>query len=157
MKNSIVLLLLLLPFAIGSGAFADDSGDDYGDSANKANASEIESRMQKARSLIGKTQYKQAIRELNKVVRNDWQNADAWNLLGYSNRKLGKFKKAGKAYRKALKFNPRHKGALEYQGELFISLKAYDKARKNRDRLAELCPSGCDELSDLEQALAAIQ
>ncbi|NJL16993.1 MAG: hypothetical protein HC938_07165 [Nitrospira sp.] len=34
-------------------------------------------------------------------------------------------------YAKALDFDPNHKGALEYQGELFVELGQVDKAKRN--------------------------
>ena len=155
MKHSIWIFTLLLSFATNA-SLADDSGDSY-NSPSALSSTQLDARLEAARSNIGKKQYKKAIRQLNQVVRSNVDNADAWNLLGYSNRKLGKYEQAGKAYRKALHYNPEHKGALEYQGELFISLKDYDKARNNRARLAQLCPEGCRELRKLDEALAAIK
>ena len=35
-------------------------------------------------------------------------------------RKLGNMEMAAKNYEKALSLDPKHKGALEYQGQLFI-------------------------------------
>jgi len=110
--------------------------------------------MTKARALIEKNKLKKATKQLRKVVKQDKSNADAWNLLGYSWRKLDKNKKSGKAYAKALKLDPNHKGALEYQGELFIKLGELDNAKANLSRLKALCPDGCQELENLENALA---
>ncbi len=154
MKRSILLLTLLLSMGSSYSTLADDTAS-YS-SPSTLSSTQMDAQLEKARAHIGKKKYKKAIRQLNQVVRSNVDNADAWNLLGYSNRKLGKYKQAGKAYRKALRYNPEHKGALEYQGELFISLKEFDKARQNRDRLAALCPEGCRELSKLDEALAAI-
>ena len=147
-------IILFVSLLISPILFADDTGYSGG-SSNSAEAPDIKASMDEARALIGDENYKQAISKLNGVVKTDRKNADAWNLLGYSNRKLGNYKKAGKAYKKALKYDPEHKGALEYQGELFIETNKLDKAKKNRDRLASLCPSGCEELDDLEKALSA--
>ena len=41
------------------------------------------------------------------------QHADVYNLMG-SLRKTGDYKQAYTFYRKALEFDPEHKGALEY-------------------------------------------
>jgi len=145
---TISLLMLLSPLS------ADDSGG--GSSGERTERVDTKTIMKEARALIADMKYKKAIRTLNAVIRADGRDADAWNLIGYSNRKMGKYKKAGKAYRRALKYNPQHKGALEYQGELFIILKQYDKAKANRDRLAALCPEGCEQLADLDEALGAL-
>ena len=57
-------------------------------------------------------------------------------------------------YKKALDFDPAHKGALEYQGELFVELGQIAKARENVAKLEKICPSGCEELEDLREARA---
>ncbi len=64
-------------------------------------------------------------------------------------------KQAATFYAKALDFDPNHKGALEYQGELFVELGQIDKAKANLARLVRLCPQGCEEREDLEKAIAA--
>ena len=60
-------------------------------------------------------------------------------------------------YSKALEFNPEHKGALEYQGELFVEIGDLTRARANAAKLAKLCPQGCEEREDLDQAIGAAQ
>lgn len=156
MKKLLATIAIASALAINTQTHAADSGGAGSDGGGGYGQTDIKDSMSKARSLIGKSEYKRAIRELRAIIRADYRNADAWNLAGYSNRKLGKYKKAGKAYRKALKFNPQHKGALEYQGQLFITLNKLDKARANRDQLAMLCPDGCTELNKLNTALAAV-
>ena len=127
---------------------ADDIPD------NKPTTAELEKLMSKARAFIDEGELKKATKQLNKVVAHDKKNADAWNLLGYSWRKLDKTRKSKKAYARALKINPDHKGALEYQGELFIKIGDLDKAKANLAKLQALCPSGCEELATLTQALS---
>ena len=83
------------------------------------------------------------------------QHADVYNLMGFSLRKTGDYKQAYTFYRKALDFNPEHKGALEYLGELYVETGQVEKARENVVLLKKLCPGGCEELEDLEQAIAA--
>ena len=140
----------IIAFVFGalSVAQANDSSD------NKPTPVEIEKIMTKARALIDEGELKKATRQLNKVVAHDKKNADAWNLLGYSWRKLDKTRKSKKAYARALKINPDHKGALEYQGVLFVKIGDIEKARYNHAKLEALCPSGCEELASLTQALA---
>ena len=83
-----------------------------------------------------------------------YQHADVYNLMGFSLRKTGDYKQAYTFYRKALDFDPDHKGALEYLGELYVETGQPDKARENVARLRKLCPSGCEELADLERAIS---
>jgi len=143
-----ILFAFISGIATHSIVFADDTGSSTPAPIN------IEKAMTKARALIEKNKLKKATKQLRKVVKQDKSNADAWNLLGYSWRKLDKNKKSGKAYAKALKLDPNHKGALEYQGELFIKLGELDNAKANLSRLKALCPDGCQELENLENALA---
>ena len=59
------------------------------------------------------------------------QHADVYNLMGFSLRKTGDHKQAYTFYRKALDFDPEHKGALEYLGELYVETGQIDKASEN--------------------------
>lgn len=98
--------------------------------------------------------YKAAITALTPMLVTH-QHADVYNLMGFALRKSGDTKQAFTYYRKALDFDPSHKGALEYLGELYVQTGQIDKARENVARLRTLCPNGCEELADLEQAIAA--
>ena len=95
-----------------------------------------------------------AIAELTPILANT-QHADVYNLLGFSLRKSGDMKQAATFYAKALDFNPEHKGALEYQGEMYVELGQLDKAKVNLAKLVSLCPQGCEEREDLEKAITA--
>jgi len=102
----------------------------------------------KAKDWIG------AITDLNELIDKGTQHADVYNLLGFSLRNSGDLKSAQTFYKKALEFDPDHKGALEYQGELYVMLRDLTKARENVARLMKLCPQGCEELEDLQKAIA---
>jgi Flp pilus assembly protein TadD len=106
------------------------------------------------RAKIKAKDFKAAIAELTPMLETH-QHADVYNLLGFSLRKTGDAKLAYTFYRKALEFDPEHKGALEYLGELYVETGQIDKARENVVLLKKLCPTGCEELADLEQAIAA--
>ena len=106
------------------------------------------------RAKIKAKDFKAAIAELTKIA-DTTQHADVYSLLGFSYRKSGDPKTGGTFYAKALDFNPDHKGALEYQGEMFVELGQVDKAKANLAKLVTLCPTGCEEREDLEKALAA--
>ncbi len=95
-----------------------------------------------------------ALVELNRFLDKGVQHADVYNLLGFANRKSGDLKAAATYYGKALDFDKDHKGALEYQGELFLQIGQPDKAKANLARLVSLCPQGCEEREDLEKAIA---
>jgi len=82
------------------------------------------------------------------------QDPDVYNLLGFSYRKSGDLKQAATFYQKALDTDPNFKPTLEYQGEMFLMSGDVESAKKNLAKLAMLCPTGCDEKSDLEKAIA---
>jgi Flp pilus assembly protein TadD len=106
------------------------------------------------RANIKSKDWSAAIRDLNAMIDQGVQQADVYSLLGFSLRKSGDTAKAYTFYRKALEFEPNHKGALEYLGELYVESGAMAKAREHVRRLSELCPGGCEELDDLKAAIA---
>jgi len=105
------------------------------------------------RAKIKAKDFKGALAELTPMLQTH-QHADVYNLMGFSLRKTGDYKQAYTFYRKALDFDPEHKGALEYLGELYVETGQLDKAKENVVLLRKLCPSGCEELADLEKAIA---
>src|ERR1700759_921995 len=97
--------------------------------------------------------YKGALAELTPMLEKV-QHADVYNLMGFSLRKTGDQKQAFTFYRKALDFDPQHKGALEYLGELYVETGQIEKARANAKKLKKLLPAGCKKLADLEEPIA---
>ncbi len=108
------------------------------------------------RAKIKAKNYQGALAELTPMLQVH-QHADIYNLMGFSLRKTGDPKQAFTFYAKALDFDPQHKGALEYQGELYAETGQIEKARQNVALLRKLCPSGCEELADLETTIRAIK
>ena len=91
----------------------------------------VNDELAKVTILLNANNFKQAISDL-KVIDSEFKNnADVNNLLGYSSRKLKQYKPAATYYEKALKINPNHLGALEYQGELFVLTNKVSAAKKN--------------------------
>jgi hypothetical protein len=58
-------------------------------------------------------------------------------------------------YQQALMFNPRHRSAREHLGELYLALGEPIKAEEQLAALKEICVIPCDELADLDRAIAA--
>lgn len=82
------------------------------------------------------------------------RHADLYNLLGYSLRKLKRYDEAARWYKEAIYYDPSHRPALEYQGELFAEIGDFARAEKNLELLRLLChPNGCEEHDRLKQAL----
>ncbi len=101
--------------------------------------------------------YAAALPLLEKVVGKNAGNADAWNFIGYSQRKLKRFDKALIAYQKALAIKPDHRGANEYIGELYLQTGKPAKARERLKVLDSACFFGCEEYDELKAAIAAYQ
>lgn len=101
--------------------------------------------------------YQRALVLLQKVVQAEPRNADAWNYVGFSHRKLKQFDQSLAAYQKALAINPDHRGANEYLGELYLMTGEPQKARERLAKLQSLCPRGCEEYDDLRKAVETYQ
>lgn len=132
--------------AMPSDVFAAGSGD-YSSSTT------INKSVKSAEKKISKGDFKAAYNELSKAVKTDADNADIHNLLGYSARKMGNYDASKAHYTEALNLDPKHKGALEYMGELYLTLNQPDEAEKLLKRLDAVCWLGCDEFDELEEAI----
>ena len=106
------------------------------------------------RAKIKSKDWPAAIHDLSAMIDQGVQQADVYSLLGFALRKSGDYDKAYTFYRKALEFEPNHKGALEYLGELYVERGELAKAREHVSLLTRLCPAGCEELDDLKGAIA---
>jgi Flp pilus assembly protein TadD len=109
--------------------------------------------MSEARADIQAKDWADAIDKLKLIIADNSNNADAYNLLGYSYRNLGDLKRAQQAYVKALKLDPNHTGALEYQGVLYVMLGEIDKAKANLAKIEGICGTTCEEYEDLDKAI----
>jgi Flp pilus assembly protein TadD len=107
-----------------------------------------------AARLVGEERFAEALQLLVRVVARDPANADAHNLLGFSQRKLGLVSEALVSYGRALDLNPDHIGAHEYLGELHAERGDIGRAEEHLARLAQLCPLGCEAHDDLMRAIA---
>ena len=106
-----------------------------------------------ARAQIASKNWAGAIDELKRV--NDTGSADWNNLMGFSLRKAPTPDYAGaeKFYNEALRIDPKHKGALEYSGELYLMLGDLPRAEQRLATLDKVCTFSCEEYRDLKQAV----
>jgi Flp pilus assembly protein TadD len=116
-------------------------------------AKNVTTELTKVRSLIAAKNFSAALTSLQAADKTFPNNADINNLLGYSARNLKQYKPAATYYAKALKIDPKHLGALEYQGELFMLTKKTSDAKKNLAKLKSLCGVNCEEYIDLKKAI----
>jgi Flp pilus assembly protein TadD len=125
-----------------------------GTSDGSATTAAAETVYAEAKAAVDSGNFAAALPMLDGLTKVDPQNADAWNLLGFTYRKLNQLDDSNAAYLTVLKINPNHLGALEYQGELFITTGKLDDARANLAKLQALCGT-CEEYEDLDKALKA--
>ena len=126
--------VIIMMSLLGAQAFAAGS-DDYAVTVAKPAA------YNKALAMIKDKNYDQAIVKLKQAEASAKKDADIQNLLGFAH------------YKSALALDPKHKGALEYQGELFLMLGDKVSAEKNLQKLDKICWLGCSELDDLRTAI----
>ena len=105
-----------------------------------------------ARGLIGQQRWADAIVELKRA--NLTGNADWNNLMGYSHRKAKTpdLAAAERYYDAALRIDPRHRGALEDSGELFLQKGEPARAEARLATLTQQCGQ-CDEQKKLARAI----
>jgi Tfp pilus assembly protein PilF len=146
MKISTILVLLtgLLVATSVQAAGSDSSSETAADSAYKI-----------AEAAVKSKDYSRAAMLFSRVVKDDSSNANAWNYLAFSHRKLGKVDEAEMEYKKALILNPDHKGAHEYLGELYVETGRTALARQLLDRLKVICGTDCEEYEALQQVIDA--
>ena len=110
--------------------------------------------LDRAERMISAQRYDEAISILQGVVADDTDNADAYNWLGYAHRQLGRYDEAVAHYEQALAIDPDHLGALEYLGEAYLAMDDLGGAEAMLARLDSACWFGCEELDELEAAIA---
>jgi Flp pilus assembly protein TadD len=101
-----------------------------------------------------KKDWAEAVRNFQKAAVLNPDSADLHNNLGYSYRNLRQFDLAFKHYKRAIELDPRHRGAHEYIGEAYLMTGDLASAEKHLAALKGICVLPCEELQDLERAIA---
>jgi cytochrome c-type biogenesis protein CcmH/NrfG len=142
-STALIVSIGLAPALMPAPAFAVDNME-------STDAPDLSS----VRAKIKAKDYAAALTELRDIA-EDTQQADVYNLLGFTLRKTGDFKTSLTYYTKALELQPDHKAAREYLGELYVETGNMEKAKEQLGVLAKLCPAGCEEREDLQKAISA--
>lgn len=110
-----------------------------------------------ARAQIAAKNWTGAIDELKRL--NTTASADWNNLMGYAHRKLRTpdLAAAEKFYEEALRIEPKHRGALEYSGELYLMKGDLARAEQRLSALDKACFLPCEEFTDLKNAVAGFK
>ncbi|MBX3603691.1 MAG: tetratricopeptide repeat protein [Piscinibacter sp.] len=144
------LLQRLLAAAAIASALGSATAADYTPTVPSA-----PDKLSTARARIADGQFAAAIEELKRV--NDPASADWNNLMGYTHRKskTPDYAAAERYYDEALRLEPAHRGALEYSGELYLTVGNLGKAEQRLAALDKACFLPCDEYSQLKKAIAS--
>jgi len=107
-----------------------------------------------AKSQIDKKDWPGAISTLEKFVKANPNNADGFNLLGYSLRNAKRYPEAIFNYKEALRIDPQHRGAHEYLGVAYVQNKELPTAKELLVSLEKICGQQCEEYQDLKKTIA---
>ncbi len=135
-----VLRVLVILTALAGGALAAGS-----DTATFSDALD----------LVESGDYGEALILLEDLNRQEPDNPDTLNMLGYASRLIGRLDDAFTWYDMALSIDPLHRGANEYLGELLLETGDIARARERLAALETACPDGCEERDELALAIAA--
>ena len=152
-RRTLALMVLASACAMSlEVALAADSGSTP---VQGPSATAVPDVLKAAREHIAEKRWGAAIDELKRV--NQPANADWNNLMGYSLRKAKAPDLAGaeRFYGEALRIDPKHRGALEYSGELSLMLGDLPKAEQRLASLDKACWLPCEEYTDLKRAIVA--
>ncbi|MDE0112283.1 MAG: tetratricopeptide repeat protein, partial [Albidovulum sp.] len=97
--------------------------------------------------------WKLAVVHFTEAVRLEPDNADAFNMLAYSQRQIGDLESAFSNYEMALAIDPRHEEALEYLGEAYLLVDDLDSAVVQLEKLDEICDGDCEAYFELRDAI----
>ena len=136
-----------------SSSSNSSSSTSYSSSSDNSDPYAPTSRFNEINKLIKLEKFAEAHKMLKGLKKINTDEADRLNLLGFTARKSGNLTAAGDFYEQALAINPRHTGALEYQGELFIQLGKIELAKANLAKIDKICWLPCNAERELKKAI----
>ncbi len=145
---AVALLAALAVFAPAAGAAPDEVDPSL--SARDADYAA-------GKRAIDAKDWAEAVRRFERAKRRHPDHADLHNLLGFSYRNLRQYEPAFVAYKRAIELDPRHRSAHEYIGEAYLLVGDLPGAQKHLYALRAICVLPCEELADLEKAIAQYQ
>ena len=156
MKNLIIILLSFISF----NAFAAATSSKTNVSSERAE--QINNLYEIAEKHIYDNNYDKSLKLLINLAKNDdlgEKKADVYNLLGFSYRKSSNpdLDKSYDAYMTALEHDPKHAGAHEYLGELYMMRGDQENAMNMLGKLENLVGKNAKEYKDLLKAINSYQ
>jgi tetratricopeptide (TPR) repeat protein len=122
---------------------------------SEADWAELDPDFAAGKKALAKSEWMNAITALKFAAVRDPRDADIQNYIGYAYRRLGQLGPAMGHLQQALLLNPRHRGAHEHLGELFLALNEPARADEHLAALKQICLIPCEEFGSLQQAIAA--
>ena len=110
----------------------------------KGNTKKAEKNLAKA-----KVKYEKAFKLFLQSNKEEPNNPDTLNYLGFSSRKLGNYVEAEKYYLSGLSLKPNHNRINQYLGELYLNTNRKDKAIGQLEILKSCNCKEYDQLSNL--------
>lgn len=112
--------------AYNAGVRAVEKGDELSaDAARQSDAKKQQKALDKAKST-----YSGALKKFARATELNPVMAEAWNYLGYTNRRLGNYQAALTAYDRALNLKPGFAEAIEYRGHAYLGLNRLEDAKQ---------------------------
>jgi tetratricopeptide (TPR) repeat protein len=100
------------------------------DALDVAAAHETDAKKQAKALSKSKDAYAAALKKFSKAVDAKSNMYEAWNYVGYTNRKLGNYDVALQAYDRALSLKPGYPEAIEYRGHAYLGLNRLSEAKE---------------------------
>ena len=144
-----IAFFLALVLCVATAAAHADPSEDYPDAAAR------DPDYAAGKAAVDKKNWGEAVKRFHQAALRAPDSADLQNYLGYSYRHLKQMDLAFKHYKRAIELNPRHRGAHEYIGEAYLMVNDLPSAEKHVALLRSICLLQCEELADLEKAVAA--
>jgi len=110
----------------------DQARDQYNSGVKlveKADKLAADAAHQKSVDKAGKA-YENALKKFSRATELNPAMYQAWNYVGYTNRKLGNYEAALQAYDRALRLKPDYPEAIEYRGHAYLGLNRLSEAKE---------------------------
>jgi len=154
-----------LAAAMGGASPSDTSGSSQGSKPSNSKASKQKKKNDKSSSakdfidgyhaayalIYDKDDYQGGITALRALEHDD--NADVATLLGYANRKLGRYDEAKYWYDKALLADPKHALTWSYYGMWHAEQGNVLKAKDDLEQVRLICGTECKEYVALKEVI----
>lgn len=102
---------------------------------------------------INQGEYIKAKKNLLVIIKKDEGDAEAYNLLGYTERQLQNYISAIKFYKKALTINNDFIGAHHYIAMAYLELDDIEKAKYHLNQLDLICLFGCEDYFEIKNKI----